>query len=108
MKLVSLQLSKKEAKDDAPCAPSEDLPRYPYGTQLYLCEEEMKKLGLTEMPAVGTEFPITAIVKVTGTSERETQEGSRKTLDVQITKMAVGDEEESSPAAKKLYSGKPE
>jgi hypothetical protein len=105
MKLVSLQLTKKEAKDEATMVPDE--PRYPWGTSLHLDEDELKKLGIEEMPSVGTEFPITAVAKVTGTSERETQDGSRATLDLQIVKMALGDEdEEQSPAAKKLYGDK--
>lgn len=104
MKMVSLVLSKKEANTEAPCALPDDQPRYPYGTQLFLTEEELKKLGIEEMPSVGTEFPITAVAKVIGTSERETQDGSRQTLDLQLVKMAMGaDEEEQSPAAKKLY-----
>jgi hypothetical protein len=47
------------------------------------------------------------VVKVIGTSERETQGGVRKTLDLQITKMGLGIEEpDTAPmgrAAQKLY-----
>lgn len=107
MKLVNLAMKPSEAKEEAGCAPVCDPPKYPYGTCLYLCEDELKKLGIKEMPAVGTEIPIQAVAKVVGTSERETQEGSRKTLDLQITKMGFGIEEEPTTtmgkAAKKLY-----
>jgi hypothetical protein len=107
-KMVSMALSKKEAKDEAPCEIPADQPRYPYGTSLYLDEDSLKKLGMEEMPSVGTEFPIMALAKVTGTSERETQDGSRKTLDIQLIKMGVGGDEKPTGAAKKLYGKDPE
>lgn len=102
-KLVSLKLTRKEAKDDSGIPP--ELPEYPWGTQLHLDEDEQKKLGIKSMPSVGTEYPITAVCRVIGTSERETQDGKRSSLDVQIISMALGDEDEEldSPAAKKLY-----
>lgn len=105
MKLVSLKMDPAEAKEEAGCAPSCDPPLYPYGTSLYLDETEQKKLGILEMPAVGTEFPLEAVVTVIGTSERQTQDGTRKTLDLQITKMGLGIQGESAMdrAAKKLY-----
>lgn len=105
MKMVSLKLTRKDAKEEVGIPP--DLPEYPWGTQLHLDEDEMKKLGLKEMPPVGTEYPIEAVCKVIGTSERETQDGKRATLDVQIIAMAIGDDEEpdtpQGKAAKTLY-----
>lgn len=96
MKLVSLKLDPKEAKEEAGCAPTCDPPLYPYGTCLYLCEEELKKLGIKGMPTVGTEFPMQALVKVVGTNERETQDGKRQTLDLQLISMGLGIEEEDT------------
>lgn len=109
MKLVSLAMSPEEAKDDAPCAAPDagDAPKYPYGTCLYLDEDALKKLGIKEMPSVGTEIPVQALAKVTGTSERETQEGTRKTLDLQIVKMGFGSGEDAmTRAARTLYPDK--
>lgn len=106
MKMVSLEQSAEEAKED--CSPCEgDAPKYPWGTVLHLDEHALKRLGVKEMPAVGTVVPVTAIAVVTGTSEREHQGGKHQTLDLQITKMAFGeDEAPDTPlrrAAKKLY-----
>lgn len=98
MKLVSLELSPKDAKEEVGCMPDADAPKFPYGTSLYLDEDEQAKLGLTEMPDVGTEFPMEAVVRVTGTSQRETQSGTRKTLDLQIVKMGIGIEAEPEGA----------
>jgi hypothetical protein len=62
---------------------------------------------LMEMPSVGTEIPIVAIAKVTGTSEREYEDGKRQSLDLQLVKMGfdVPDEPETQmgQAAKKIY-----
>lgn len=115
MKLVSLELSKAEREKEAEgsCAPAAERPLFPYGTSMYLGDEALKKLGITEMPSVGTVLNITAVAKVTGTSEREYEGGSHSTLDIQFTKMACeeGEEEPAEKqtfdgAAKKLYGGK--
>lgn len=116
MKLVSLELTKAERKKEAEplSAPMAERPLYPYGTSLYLNDETLAKLGIDEMPAVGTTFMIEAVVKVTGTSEREYEGGSHRTLDLQITEMSLEEGEEEAAeekqtfggAAKTLYGGK--
>lgn len=111
MKLVSLKLDPKDAAEEVSCDPKpSDAPMYPYGTCLYLDEDEQKKLGIKDMPDVGTEFPIEAVVVVVGTSERQTQGGTRKTLDLQIVKLGIGIEEEpqtmEDKAAAQLYGNK--
>lgn len=116
MKLVSLELSKAERKKETePMAPDADRPLFPYGTSLYLNDETLAKLGIDEMPDVGTTLLITAVAKVTGTSEREYEGGSHRTLDIQFTEMSLEEGEEAPEpeekqtfdgAAKKLYGGK--
>lgn len=118
MKLISLELSPQESKAETIEARETEGPKYPYGTCLYLDEEALAKLGIADLPPVGTELHIMAVGKVTGTSEREYEGGSHKTLDVQLVEMACetadaegdadGDESLTSPVAKKLYGGKPE
>lgn len=108
MKLVSMELAPKEAEKETIEARETEKPKYPYGTCLYLDEEALAKLGIADLPDVGTELHIMAVGKVVGTSEREYEGGSHKTLDVQLTEMACeeagGGEEDDSPA-KKLYPG---
>lgn len=113
MKLVSMELSPKEAEAETIEARETEKPKYPYGTCLYLDEEALAKLGITDLPDVGSMLHIMAIGKVTGTSEREYEGGSHKTLDVQLVEMACdeegdGDDGLTSPAAKKLYGGESE
>lgn len=112
-KMISLKLSPKESKAESPEIAEREGPKYPYGTALYLNEDALAKLGIDGMPEVGDEFHIIATAKVTGTSEREYEGGSHKTLDLQLTEMACaeaddGDKELEDPAARKLYpdSGK--
>lgn len=109
MKLVSLELSKAERKKETePMADTADRPLFPYGTSLYLNDETLSKLGIEEMPDVGTTLMIKAVAKVTGTSEREYEGGSHRTLDIQFVEMACEEGEEAEAetfdgAAKKLY-----
>jgi hypothetical protein len=106
MKLTSLELDKKEAKAESFEAQDSELPKYPYGTCLYLDEVALAKLGITTMPAVGTAVQIIAVGKVTGTSSREYEGGAHQTLDIQLTEMSCACDAGDTPmgkAAKKLY-----
>lgn len=116
MKLVSMEFDQAEAKAESSEVNELEAPKYPYGTCLYLDEKTLDKLGISEMPDVGTMVKIEAMAKVTGTSEREYEGGSHKTLDLQLTDMGLeeGAEEEEvggpsgqfSKAAKTMYGGK--
>lgn len=100
MKMTSLaKLPDVPPKDPKPG--EIEKPIYPYGTCLYLEEDTLAALGIKEMPTVGTQIPIQAVAKVTGTSEREFEGGTRKTLDLQITSMAF--EPDAGEQVKKLY-----
>ncbi|WP_059413439.1 capsid staple protein [Cupriavidus basilensis] len=98
MQLVSMKLSPAEAKEESGIAPSaEDAPRYPYGLCLDLDDETLKKLGITDMPAVGSAMQLIARVRVTRISQYENQEGADACLGLQITDMAL---EPAAPAAR--------
>lgn len=67
---------------------------YPMCLRLYLGPEEIKMLGLTELPDIDAELELEAKVKVVGISKSEY--GPR--LELQITEMALDmdDDEENS------------
>jgi hypothetical protein len=95
-KMVSLELSKKEAKAElgSPTAQSdsENLPRYPYGTQIRLDTELLKKLGidLDDYP-LGTECTIQAKGKVVDTSASQRLGGKeRQSMEIQMTEVFIG------------------
>lgn len=109
--MANLELSKKEAKDkNGDCSPCGDMPMFPYGTSLYLDDDTLKKIGLTELPKVGTSMPGQIVMKVTGTSQRaymdkDGKEEMRTCVDLQITDMELAPAEKSVadvlyPAAK--------
>jgi len=68
-------------------------PRYPYGLSLHLEEDSMEKLGLDDLPAVGTVLLLKARVKVESVSVRE-HSGSDKTrnMGLQITAKDLGED----------------
>lgn len=104
MKLVDMKLSTEEAKEMAGgVAPeAEDLPRYSYGTCLYLNDELLKKLGVKDLPPVGTKFVLMAEAEVTGTSSRQNLKGDAEShVDIQITSMGM--ENPSKSQAEALY-----
>jgi hypothetical protein len=95
--VVNLALTPDEAKavhGDC-CSPdSDNLPLYPYGLSLYLNDETLEKLGLTDLPKVGSTMLAQITVTVTGTSQRATQSGkdgetTNTCVDLQITDMEL-------------------
>lgn len=110
MALVDMTLSKEEAKEESGLMSADyDMPRYPYGLCLCLDDDSLKKLGITSLPAIGTEMMITAKVKVTSVRSRETQtenqSDSESSVDMQITAMEIGANQEARSAATVLYGG---
>ena len=86
--MVDMALTKKEAEDEFKI--EEDTgPRYPWGLNLTLHTESLEKLAM-DLPSVGDELSLVAVVKVTSVSERERQ-GNDKNQDVelQITEMEL-------------------
>jgi len=103
-KLTNMKLSKGEQKELA--KPSfDDAPRYPWGLQLHLGDEDIGKLGLGEkLPGVGERMTLVADVKVTSVGENE-REGDDKnqSVELQITDMLLEAGESADEKASKLY-----
>lgn len=88
--MISTQMSAEEAKEYSGTPEPGDMPKYSYGTMLCLDDDLLEKLGITTPPAVGTEFTLTAKCVVTGTSQRQQQDGDKESsLDMQITDMEL-------------------
>lgn len=103
MALTSMKLAPKAADKDmeATCCPSGEAPAYPYGLCLYLDNDTLAKLGIAELPDVGTKLVLSAIVEVTSNTQRQTQEGKNVAMDLQITDMDL--EAPGKSAAQRLY-----
>jgi hypothetical protein len=115
MALVDMAMSAEEAQEESCCSPAAsgsdpNAPKYPYGLSISLNEESMAKLGLTQMPGVGTKVRITAECTVTDTSAYQTQGGeTEQRVGLQITDMEVGDAQDGADdtpdIATALYGG---
>jgi hypothetical protein len=108
--LKSLELSKEDRKEDicAPCDPKEDDgPRYPWGTRISLSNPELEKLGADAALDVGMEVLIVARAKVTSFNANEyVDDGEKKirrSVDLQITDMALNPQSKPTPAPDVLY-----
>jgi hypothetical protein len=101
--MINMKHSKDEAKQYTEASPMDE-PQYPYGLCLSLHDDELKKLGITSLPAVGAEMTINAKVFVKSTSAYNTQKGeSEMSMDLQITDMEISAAQEKSSAASMLY-----
>jgi len=108
MKLVNMERTEaeKQAAEERWDAETERGPDYPYGLCLNLGSDEMEKLGIKDLPAVGAEMNLTAVVKVSSVSSYDSEGGNgSKSVSLQITQMGLDDGKGES-AAQKLYGKK--
>lgn len=94
-KLVSMKRTPADKRGDKmETAPAEAMvPDFPWGLCLHLDKDELEKLGITELPKVGTKITLAAKVTVTRVSQSaSTDRGGedQKSIDLQITDMALG------------------
>lgn len=108
MKMTSMKRSaadKKESQETATIGPGaqED---YPYGLVVRLGDDELEKLGMGTLPAVGEEYMMMATARVRSVSASDREDGGKhRDLELQITDMALA-RQSSSNAADTLYPGK--
>ena len=106
MALINMQ--KPVEREEMPGEIEKDEPRYPYGLCISLEKEDMDKLGLSNLPKVGTEVSFMAKAVVKGTSAYETQGGKDMSMDLQITDMEIGASDKAmtpQKSATMLYGG---
>jgi hypothetical protein len=90
MALTDLKITKTEAKSEAKkyaIAGPGDGERYSYGTRLTLDDAELKKLGIKELPAVGTVLMFEAKAKVISSRQSATESSDNRSIELQITHM---------------------
>jgi hypothetical protein len=105
--MISMKMTAEEAKDGDLCCDADSGakgPAYPYGLTIYLDDKTLAKLGITELPDVGTKMALRAVVEVTSNSQRQTQEGKTVNMDLQITDMELSTAVEKS-SAQRAYPG---
>lgn len=105
-----MKMTEEDIKGHEP-ALAVNKPEYPYGLEIHLDEIGLKKLGMKDMPAVGSKMKMDARVHVSGAMMHEGPEGKHRSLHLQITHMelAKGHEEtDGETKGKKLYGGEKE
>jgi hypothetical protein len=90
MALTNMKQSKETAKKGCMPCEADSYPRYPYGLELRLENESLKKLGIKTLPAVGEEMIVVAVGVVTDAGEHANQSGTRRNLTIQLQQMDVG------------------
>lgn len=87
--LVDMKLTPADQKEEV-AAPAP--PPYPYGLCLRLDGDELDKLGIKDLPAVGDEFHIQAVGCVTSISEMNSADSESRHVEIQIQMMGLSNE----------------
>jgi hypothetical protein len=88
--------NKVEAERSTMVAP-EMRDEYPYGLRIRLGNEELAKLGMTEMPTIDTEMKLTALVCVISVSQTDSTDGEPyRNVELQIEQMALAPAKEEA------------
>lgn len=89
MKLIDMK-NTVQTKDSSLVSPVEQ-DEYPYGLRISLNNDSLKKLGLTELPAIDSEHKLVALVCVVGLSVNESAgEGDAyRSVELQIESLAL-------------------
>lgn len=102
--MKSMKMSAEERKNGGPetaAVPKED---YPYGLRVRLNSDSIEKVGMTELPKVGTKMVMLARVEVVSTGQYQTDSGKDQNMELQITHLDFGpDDEEGETKSDKLY-----
>lgn len=91
MKMADMKLSRADKKKmfGAPIAAGFSGSDYPWGLTITLDAAALKKLGVDELPEVGEECMIHATGKVVRVSESANEQRSDRSIEIQITKLAL-------------------
>jgi len=96
--LVNMKRSKTKKSEDT-SKPFEE-PDFPYGLTLYLGDEELSKLGLSETPKIGQEFQVAGLGKVISINESADENSSSKSVTIQLTDLSLTGDKVAKPADK--------
>lgn len=105
MNLTDMKLSLDEAKEMDSCigGSADGGPKYPWGLTVSLDDATLRKLGMSDLPNVGAQMRLMAVVEVCSTSQHANQDGTDKCVSLQITQMGL--EGEAPQPAQVLYGG---
>lgn len=103
--MKSMKMSEQESAEYAMPTAMSGQPLYPWGLQITLDDESLKKLGLSNLPALDEVLEIRCKAQVTGlNSRKEGNDEDESCVILQITDMEV--ESRDRDVASKLYKEK--
>lgn len=104
MPMVNMKMSREESGELGTDQAKVNRPEYPYGLTIDLDDGSMEKLGITELPTVGSEMTIMAkvVVKSVSSNQYDGSEAESR-MSLQITDMEVGGSSKANNAATMLY-----
>lgn len=105
MPRIDMRLTESDMREEFPDrVPDSETPVFPGGLRIHLNDVALKKLLLKELPDVGMELNLDALVKVVEVSEDEENGGkTRKSMVLQITAMGLFADSKSD--TDKFYGG---
>lgn len=107
-KMVSMQKTPMKMEQDAISVPQECI--YPYGLSITLGDEEIEKLGIDcddEECLVGNYVHGHFLAEVTGYHKSDTSDGTKRTLNIQVTHLELESEQsENDEADDEVNEGK--
>lgn len=95
MKLVNMKQDRDDSAKEMAIASSGPSDQYPWGLRVTLTQDELDKLGIKTLPAVGSKLKLVAEVEVVSREESQSQsqggdEQKRKSLGLVMCKLGIG------------------
>lgn len=87
--MVNMKLDQAERKE-ATTAVAPEAPAYPYGLEISLDKDALEKLGVDELPEVGSVVGISGKAKVVSVHASDSLYGKDKRISLQITDLELG------------------
>lgn len=103
-KLVSTKLSKAD-REKASEPMAMDAPEYPWGMRLRFEKDLVDKLGLKDLPAVGTEIKIEAVICVEENWSREAERGADRGFCAVVCEIGLDNDEDDKPSGASVMYG---
>jgi len=98
MKMMSMKRTAEDKRKDMgePCAIGSIAPDFPWGLCINLGADELRKLGIKEMPEAGSQMMLMATVtvtrvEVTAAAGVKPNDDPNRRIDMQITDMMLGE-----------------
>lgn len=96
MKMISMKRTEADKRGDKmENAPMSSMAAdYPYGLVIHMDKDELDKIGMKQLPGIGTEIPMEILVKVTSVRQSATENKEETSVDFQITDISIDTESE--------------